>query len=412
MAAIQLTNEMVEIVDDDLFIHEFVENDQAVLQVARNASDIEVGVHLLLQAGARAVLSAGGRLDELTVARAFTQVADHLDSTLNHTVVQLSALTDGLIDEENGAVGRLLAETRDDLGRRLDALFDPASKESALSLFEEAFSVAATRQQQQLRSTLNPDDDDSPLGRWRTQMSREIRDSVAAITKQLTDMATTLAVRQAQAEERQRGTAKGVEYEVLVGDVLGDVACLHGDVVEAVGTTVGSEGSKTGDLVITINPEDTGGLAARVAVEVKNRQLPLRRTLEELDRAMANRDAGAGIVIFANASQAPVPPFAVFDDRIIVVLDEEDPNVQALEVGLLASRWIARRKLTVELETVDTETIEGLLADTKVALERSTSIRRCHTTARKQIDQARVELDALVSEVDDALQCLRRALRR
>ena len=67
MAAIQLTNEMVEIVDDDLFIHEFVENDQAVLQVARNASDIEVGVHLLLQAGARAVLSAGGRLDELTV---------------------------------------------------------------------------------------------------------------------------------------------------------------------------------------------------------------------------------------------------------------------------------------------------------------------------------------------------------
>ena len=314
MAAIQLTNEMVEIVDDDLFIHEFVENDQAVLQVARNASDIEVGAHLLLQAGARAVLSAGGRLDELTVARAFTQVADHLDSTLNHTVVQLSALTDGLIDEENGAVGRLLAETRDDLGRRLDALFDPASKESALSLFEEAFSLAATRQQQQLRSTLNPDDDDSPLGRWRTQMSREIRDNAATITKQLTDMATTLAVRQAQAEERQRGTAKGVEYEVLVGDVLGDVACLHGDVVEAVGTTVGSEGSKTGDLVITINPEDTGGLAARVAVEVKNRQLPLRRTLEELDRAMANRDAGAGIAIFANASQAPVPgrsPFSM-----------------------------------------------------------------------------------------------------
>ena len=76
------------------------------------------------------------------------------------------------------------------------------------------------------------------------------------------------------------------------------------------------------------------------------------------------------------------------------MLDEEDPNVQALEVGLLASRWIARRKLTVELETVDTETIEGLLADTTVALERSTSIRRCHTTARKQIDQARVELDA------------------
>ena len=326
--------------------------------------------------------------------------------------MQLSALTDGLIDEENGAVGRLLAETRDDLGRRLDALFDPASKESALSLFEEAFSLAATRQQQQLRSTLNPDDDDSPLGRWRTQMSREIRDSAAAITKQLTDMATTLAVRQAQAEERQRGTAKGVEYEVLVGDVLGDVACLHGDVVEAVGTTVGSEGSKTGDLVITINPEDTGGLAARVAVEVKNRQLPLRRTLEELDRAMANRDAGAGTRSLRMPAKPRSRPFAVFDDRIIVVLDEEDPNVQALEVGLLASRWIARRKLTVELETVDTETIEGLLADTTVALERSTSIRRCHTTARKQIDQARVELDALVSEVDDALQCLRRALRR
>ena len=123
----------------------------------------------------------------------------------NQTVVQLSALTDGLIDEENGAVGRLLAETRDDLGRRLDALFDPASKESALSLFEEAFSLAATRQQQQLRSTLNPDDDDSPLGRWQAQMSREIHNGAAAITKQLTDMATTLAVRQAQAEERRAG---------------------------------------------------------------------------------------------------------------------------------------------------------------------------------------------------------------
>lgn len=396
-----------------LVLASFTEDDPAVLGVLTEAADLETGVHRLLQVGARSVVAAGGRLDELTVERSFARMSDHMDGALSHTVEKVSQLTDDLLDQEDGTIARLFADAKSGIEGLLQETFDPHSRESALGRLQQIFDDAVARHHRDLRSSLDPDDNDTPLGRWRSQVVRELQSSTEIIRKDLADLSTSLAVRQAKQAERERGTAKGVEYEDLVHLVATDIAAHHGDVVEALGRTAGSTGAKTGDHVITINPEDTGGVPARIALEVKNRRLSLPKVLDELDRAMTNREAQSAIAVFATQDQAPVSvPISVFNDRVVTVLDEDSPDERALELAVLVARWIARRKLTFDLDTLDVGAIEALISDARVALERAAAIRRCHSTVRKSVETASAELNALVADVDEALRRLHDQLDR
>lgn len=137
----------------------------------------------------------------------------------------------------------------------------------------------------------------------------------------------------------------------------------------------------------------------------------MRKLTEELDRDMANRDPLVAIGVFARQEQAPVAvPFAPFGDKAILVLDEVDPDKRLMQLAYMWARWTARRKLNMNIQSVDVELVEAAIADARVALERSVTIRRCHSTARKHIDQASSELVDLVQQVDEALKRLRRAL--
>jgi hypothetical protein len=66
--------------------------------------------------------------------------------------------------------------------------------------------------------------------------------------------------KEARAEERAKGTAKGADFEDAIEERLGAMARGLGDLVELAGTEGGDAvTSKKGDLVITIDPTRTRG---------------------------------------------------------------------------------------------------------------------------------------------------------
>ena len=238
----------------------------------------------------------------------------------------------------------MFVDLKAQLEERLGALFDPDSKTSAMALLEDVFSDSSTKVLHTLRGALDPDDDATPLGRWRAELSKAIHEQNEAVLREIRDLATAMAVREARVDLWERSTQKGVAFEELVGMAFTEVGTIHGDIVEPVGRERGCDGSLVGDIVVTLSPDDCPTGRAAFVLEAKTRKLTLRKTLDELDVAMANRESTAGIAVFSDRALAPTPSlFSAYGDKAVLVLDAELPDPQAVELAYAWARWIVRR---------------------------------------------------------------------
>jgi hypothetical protein len=114
-----------------------------------------------------------------------------------------------------------------------------------------------------------------------------------------------------------------------------------------------------------------------------------RKTLDELDVAVANREAKVGLAVFACKDIAPIPSvFVPYGKRAVLVLDGEDPDVGAVELAMAWARWTVRRSEDGDASSFDTVRYNEAIARATRALDRATTIRKCHTTVRRQVDQA------------------------
>lgn len=384
--------------------------DPVVIDGIGPSEDPVAEVHRYLGVAARVVGTAAQTVEEVTVRARFEDMLGRFDTIMAQAKAEVGQFTDC----EDGPLALFVAEERRRLEERMAQVFDPTSTTSAIGLFDTAFKEAAARYDRALRSTLNPDDPDTPLGRWQHELSRALREGLDGLRRDLQAVSEAVAVDKVRSETEARGTAKGVQLEDAVHLVVAELACLQGDAAEPVGHETGAAGSKVGDIVVTVNPEDTGGREVRYALEVKNRGgMSLRRILGELDRVLVNRDAGAAVAVFADPSQAPVPvPFAPYGNRALVVLDDGEPSTPALRLATLWARWLVLRDAAFEVETLDVAAIEALLDRAHRALGRVSTIRRCHSRARKGLEEAQAEVATMVGEAEEAIDQLQRELRQ
>jgi hypothetical protein len=197
---------------------------------------------------------------------------------------------------------------------------------------------------------------------------------------------------------------KGIAYEDVVHLAFAEVAVHHGDIVEEVGRQKGSVGSLVGDLVLTFNPDEFPGERSALVVEVKAKRLSLRKTLDELDAAVANREAKVGLAVFACKDIAPIPSvFVPYGARAVLVLDGEAPDIGAVELAMAWARWTVRRSATGDTSSFDAVRFNEAFARATRALDRAGTIRKCHSTVRRQVDQAGEELTEMVTEAREAI---------
>jgi hypothetical protein len=203
-----------------------------------------------------------------------------------------------------------------------------------------------------------------------------------------------------------RVAAKGLAYETELGVALEKCFAPHQDVLEATGTTTGTADEKVGDFVATLNPRDTGGRALRVVIEAKDRGLSMPKTLAELDAAMLNRGAVAGIIVFRDQRLAPIagrPLRSLPGNRIIAVWDDRDVgNDLALEVAVQLARTLA---MTAEREDakLNRKALSDRISRMVNIVESADDIKRGIRGARKALDSAE---DAYQAMRDDALAVL------
>lgn len=396
----------VEVTRDAVVLRFVVEHDPEVRRVVGEAADPLEAAHQCLRVGARAVRAANVSLDAAVVERQFEQLAGRFEQQVAQAVAQIGAVATGLLDDDDGALTTVLARHRAEIESLLGDTFDPESRAGALALIEGVVTEAVAEY-------LNADDENSPLGRATREIRRTVHERVNDVVQQVQGVLERLAATAATAEALERSTHKGVQFEEVVHDRVAAIAAVHGDLAEHVGTEGGQDARRCGDEVVTLNPDDTGGEEVRFVLEVKHRRLGWRETCAELDRAMANRGATAGIAVFARQEQAPTPvPFHCNASRAVVVLDPEDGDDGALQLAYMWARWVARRDRARPDGVCDPERVRDLIDEVNRALQRVRTIRRYHTEAAKGIERARDELGALEDEARRAIETLGRELLR
>jgi hypothetical protein len=352
-------------------IIDLVDTDPDVRSVLADAADPEEATHTVLRIGAQAALIAGADLQARVVERRYEDLERRFDSSLGTAVSRIGQVSSDLLDGEDGALPRLLNQTRAGLKAMLDTTFDADSKSSAIAKIDAVFDGAVEQLDRRIRAALDPDAPSSALGKAKREIVETVKEAARDQGRQLQELAGAVQATKVRAQAAELTAVKGFDYEDMLHRGLAAIAAVHGDLAEQVGRTSGLSGTQNGDHLVTVNGEDTCGEEARFVIECKDRRLSMAKTMEELDKAMDNHGAQAAIAVFSRAEHAPNPlPFSWSGNRAVLVYDKEDPDGNALQLSYAWARWVCRRDLTADGAAIDAGRVEAAFTRAKQALAR------------------------------------------
>lgn len=295
---------------------------------------------------------AGERSEMVNLEDQISRFREHVAETTGEAIAGLSKEINRVVEPDTGLISESVTREMSRLSETISAAFDEDDKKSALSRIEAVVEdvsrqmvVQASRSVSEL---LDPSSEDSPLGKLRGGIVREINGSMQGMATALGQVHTWLETQAAVAVERDKGTAKGRTFEEAVGAVLSEIAAATGDGLEPTGDKAGHvAGSKVGDLVTTI--QSGVPTPARIVFECKDTRLSHTKATEALDVATNNRDALVGLIVFSSQEKAPVagPLVRLGPNRYSVVYDPVSGDGLALRVAYQLARamsWRLRRR--------------------------------------------------------------------
>ncbi len=350
-------------------------DDSILADLISRSHDPVALVERVLSVGARGVASMGSTLD-------LSAVEARLRRTAEESSVASEARISKMLSDARNEITRLLdpsakdsftSITIDEFASWRDGLFERFDPERQSS--HTARTIAAVAGllgpggalENRLSEAMDPSRSDSGLGRLAELLDRRI-----------TEIRELVAEERGRVSEAERGTFKGFDFEDEVEDALRTCARQMGATVERTSTLSGDLERSVGDYVVEFDDR------TRVVIEAKNKKsLSLTGSagiLEELDLAMANRDATVAVCVSKHADAFPkeVGPINVYGRRVLV----SDPGDGTMVwVALRWARQLADHASPVTIE-FDTEAVRDGLQRLNQLAERFRS-NRSHLTQIK-----------------------------
>lgn len=396
---------------DRLVIDELVIVDPpiAAFFAERPADDRPAILERALRIGVVALQDASVSMDVDVVRREFETLMRRTEAVNERAATTLDEVLRQNFGDGDGRLPRTLERFLGDRGQLrafVTELFDEGKRDSALGRMRTMLGGYFDGDASRLAQLLDPTRLGSPLHQFRTE--------VTAGFERLNERLTAIeAAGAARASERARSSAKGADFEALVGDLLGDLCRGSGDALDRTGDETGDViRSKQGDLVLTLDPGLTNGADLRVVVECKDRAISGRAMRDELAGAKRNRAAQVALVVFT-PTHAPsgIAPFDLRLGDVYCVIDPESPDRSTLEAAVRLARLLALATLDQHESDLDgaaiaaaMTAIRGQLDGVRALKMQLTSISTSAKDANNGLDRMREAILASVAEVERALR--------
>jgi hypothetical protein len=203
--------------------------------------------------------------------------------------------------------------------------------------------------------------------------------------------------------ERERGTAKGRDFEEFVYGIIDQIAANQGDDCDHVGDHKGVT-RKTGDIIVAIDGAH-GPARGRIVLEAKNSKLSKASALEELDHCLTERAADFAVMVVCGEEKLPsrTHPLREYNgNKLIVTLDPEGESHLPLEVAYSLARARVLAKSS-DSEALDTAGLHDAIERALAGMEDVRRIKAQLTGATTNIEQARSILETMASGVREQL---------
>ncbi len=180
-----------------------------------------------------------------------------------------------------------------------------------------------------------------------------------------------LGVKVARAEEADRGHVKGLDFEKDLYEFVAGFGRQFADQTEFVRGTPGTNKCKKGDHLITLG-DTTAAPGVRIVVEAKDQKYTVKKAIAELEEAKRNREAAAGIFVFAKGCEPPeFGNFKRIDCNFYCTVDKAEMTEGGPLLYLWAAYELARVQIVaamrkdgtdkLDLERIEQQ-IEGIVA--------------------------------------------------
>ena len=328
---------------------------------------------------------------------------------LIETSMQIQKMANTSADvKELNSVAKQVRETMKNAGE--DAFTDLQKLIQAQGRDEDPNSLITllkTKLVNQIISELDPSKENSPF---------------RGISEQLIQLLEKNAKEEGAKETYGNSREKGLDFEALLDQMIQKEAAVHSDDAIFTGDTPSPSGDKTGDEVVTINPSLTSGNIINVVWEAKTDKsfkdtkgrLKRDKVASELELAMANREAAVGIFVSdargVDLKQQPV--WHEFEgNKLIVILDDEDPDQRIIRMAYLWSRWVVLREQNDEESNFDFVAMERVINSLQREFDGLSNLKRLHTpiktnilAAEKWVEDFEESLDGLMEELRELME--------
>ncbi len=352
-----------------------------------------------LKVGLIALRNAGVTLNVDFVAREFERLLHRTDESHDRAALALDSALRETFATKDGKLPRTLDHFLGEHGtlrRLVDDLFDEERRDSAIGRMRTLLGGYFDGDGAIFSRMLDPRLAGSPLHGFRDEMREMLKD--------VSDRLIRLeAGRDARSDEREKGTAKGLDFEGAVEARLDTLLRGTGDLVEPTGTAVGnSVRSRKGDFLITLDPSWTRGLSVRVAVEAKSGRVGLTKLCRDLDETRRNRAAVIAVAVFrAGNAPAGCAPFTLHGEHIICELDPDDPDETAFTAAVRLGRALALVAVRDRMDVVDAAAVRRDLDGIRTQLNAIAGMKSKLTSISTATGDVRNGLEALRQGVMD-----------
>lgn len=374
-----------------------------------------------LRLGLRALASADSaytdRLLDEKLDKIVGQLSRAAESTLQKASETFEERWTKRVDE--GLSQRLDAHGKD-IAERLDTLFGDGSDKSvqervkkSLAEYNAKVKVEIEEDRVRLRRELSEiingtNNPDHPLKKIDLQLT--------ALRKELAVELEAARAGAAAQQVRKASALGGFDYQADVHAALAEILRGTDDEVDLKGRSPGATGGADGDVVITVDSGLTGGVAARIAVEVTKQAngLSTPKLKAMLKKAKDDRAAQVAVIVIRDPMIMGGQRLAFFQGLGAVAVyepnDLDEYRSLALIVALKHARVVAVREVRPVAQDRDDAQIERASQRAKDALESIDAILGNQSKILKLAEGTGILAKELRRAVTDALEEIDNAL--
>ena len=319
---------------------------------------------------------AGSSLETENVKKSAELVVQSLNGTVAALIESITTKTAQLMDPDTGVIAQKMRETATGIGETQDT---------------------------KLRELLSPKKDGTPIAELQNAITNSLNAHVTGIKGDIaavTEIVNQFIGSQQKAKELYaKSREKGGDLEWLLDSMIQPESAVHNDVARYTGDTESPSGRNTGDEVVTLNPAVTNNQDIKFVWEAKTDakfkdakgRLKSDRVAEELKAAIENREAVCGIFVSdARGLDLSVQPiWQEFEgNKLIIVLDDEDPDQRLIRMAYLWARSYALRALSPDETELDIEAIDRVLKSLQREFDSLSTLKGLHTPIKTNVDKA------------------------